>query len=174
MIDVSKCKITRYPSPVLAGEAKAVEKIDDTIRALADKMLDIMVEYKGIGLAAPQAGLPLKMFVISLDGKKESGRVFINPVIKPFGDIVINEEGCLSLPRVWGNIRRYTQCEVTATGLDGKEFTEEADGLYARALQHENDHLEGRLIVDRMGQVAKIGGRGKLKELREIYENGQK
>lgn len=172
-IDLAKCKITRYPAKVLAGQAKPVKKIDDTIRRLADKMLDIMVEKKGIGLAAPQAGVPLKIFVISVDGKKENGRVYINPVIQPSGDIEVNEEGCLSLPGIWANVRRYTKCQVTAMDLDGNEFVDEGTGLYARALQHENDHLEGRLIVDRMSQVARIAIRGRLKELREIYEESQ-
>jgi len=170
MIDVQKCKITRYPAPVLAEAAKTIETVDDTIRLLADKMLDIMVETKGIGLAGPQAGLPLRIFVISTDGTKEHGQVYINPAIEPYGAIDVNEEGCLSLPGVWSKIRRHTQCRVRATGLDGKEFTQDAEGLLARALQHENDHLEGRLIVDRMSQISKIGYRSRLKELREIYE----
>ena len=169
-IDVEKCKITRFPAKVLAGEAKAVKKVNDTIRKLADKMLDIMVETKGIGLAAPQAGGGLKMFVISLDGTKENGRVYINPVVTPSGDLEVNEEGCLSLPGIWAKVRRYTQCQVKAMDLEGNEFVDEATGLYARALQHESDHLEGRLIVDRMSAVAKIAVRARLKELREIYE----
>jgi peptide deformylase len=174
MIDIEKCKITRYPAPVLTETAKPVGEITDTIRLLADKMLDIMVETKGVGLAGPQAGVPLRIFVVSVDGTKENGKVYINPTIELSGDLEPNEEGCLSLPGIYTKIRRYTKCKIKATGLDGKEFTEEATGLLARAFQHENDHLEGRLIVDRIGQVAKIGIRGRLKELREIYENSIK
>jgi peptide deformylase len=174
MIDVDKCGITRYPAPVLAEPAKRVDEINDNIRLLADKMLDIMVETKGVGLAGPQAGVPLRIFVVSVDGTKENGKVYINPTIEPSGELEPSEEGCLSLPGIYTKVRRYSRCKIKATGLDGKEFTEEATGLLARAFQHENDHLEGRLIVDRIGQVAKIAIRGRLKELREIYEKNIK
>lgn len=174
MIEVEKCKITRYPSPVLGETAKPVEEINDNIRLLADKMLDIMVETKGIGLAGPQAGVPLRIFVVSIDGTKENGKTYINPIVEPSGELEPSEEGCLSLPGIYTKVRRYTNCKITATGLDGNEFTEEATGLSARAFQHENDHLEGRLIVDRIGQVAKIAIRARLKELREIYEKNIK
>jgi peptide deformylase len=174
MIDVHKCKITHYPTPVLAEPAKPVAEINDNIRLLADKMLDIMVETKGIGLAGPQAGVPLRIFVVSVDGTKENGKVYINPTIEPSGDLEPSEEGCLSLPGIYTKIRRYSKCKIKATGLDGTVFTDEATGLLARAFQHESDHLEGRLIVDRIGQVAKIGIRGRLKELREIYEKNLK
>jgi peptide deformylase len=130
-------------------------------------MIDIMLENKGIGLAAPQAGVPLRLFIISLGGTRENVRVYINPDITPSGEFDAIEEGCLSVPGVHTKIRRYKKCTVTAAGLDGKEFTEEAEGLYARALQHEFDHIEGTTIVNRMGQVAKIAHRRQLKKLEE-------
>jgi len=173
MIDAEKCKITRCPADTLLQKAGPVEKIDDSIRRLVDKMTDIMLELKGVGLAAPQAGVPLRLFIISLDGTKQKVRVYINPTVTPAGEIVSTEEGCLSVPGVCTKIRRFAKCKVTATGIDGSEFTEEADGLYARALQHEYDHIEGITIVNRMGQVAKIANRKKLKELMEKSE-GQK
>lgn len=165
MIDVQKCRITHYPASVLAGRAKLVEKIDDSIHQLVQKMTDIMLENKGIGLAAPQAGVPLRLFIISLAGTKEAVKVYINPEITPSGELDTIEEGCLSVPGVHTKIRRYKKCTVTATDLDGNEFTEEAEGLYARALQHEFDHIEGTTIVNRMGQVAKIAHRKQLKKL---------
>ena len=167
MVDVKKCQMTYYPSQVLAEPSKPVEKIDDDIRKLIDRMIDIMIEKKGVGLAAPQAGVSLRLFIISLDGTRENVKVFINPTVTPSGEILTNEEGCLSVPGIYTKIRRYKNAAVTATGLDGKEFTEEADGLYARALQHEYDHIEGTTIVNRMGQVAKIAHRKKLKKLIE-------
>jgi peptide deformylase len=165
MIDVQKCHITHYPADVLAGRARPVEKIDDGIRQLVEKMTDIMLENKGIGLAAPQAGVPLRLFIISLNGTREAVKVFINPDITPSGKFDAIEEGCLSVPGIHTKIRRYKKCSVTATDLDGNEFTEEAEGLYARALQHEFDHIEGATIVNRMGQVAKIAHRKQLKKL---------
>ena len=170
MIDINKCRITHYPSEVLVGKARLVEKIDDNIRRLVDKMFEIMRENKGVGLAAPQAGVALRLFIISLDGSKEKLRVFVNPTVTPYGDLVTNEEGCLSVPGIYTKIRRYKEAEVTATDLDGNEFTEQAEGLFARALQHEYDHIEGMTIVSRMGQTARIAHRRQLKRLTEQYK----
>jgi peptide deformylase len=164
-MNYDNCKITHYPAEVLAGPAKPVEKIDDSIRRLVEKMTDIMLEHKGIGLAAPQAGVPLRLFIISLEQTREGVKVFVNPTVTPIGELDFFEEGCLSVPGIYTKIRRYKKCKVTATGLDGREFTEEAEGLYARALQHEFDHIEGTTIVNRMSQVAKISHRKQLKKL---------
>ncbi len=169
MIDIDKCRITHYPSEILVGKARPVEKIDDDIRRLVDKMVDIMRENKGIGLAAPQAGVPLRLFIISLDGSKEDVRAYVNPTVTPDGELGSVEEGCLSVPGIYTRIRRYKECEVTATDLDGNEFTERAEGLYARALQHEYDHIEGMTIVNRMGQTARIAHRRQLKKLTEQH-----
>ncbi len=167
MEDIKNCKMTYYPSAVLTVPARTVEKIDDEIRRLVEKMTDIMIEKKGVGLAAPQAGVPLRLFIISLDSSRENVKVFVNPTVTQIGEIVSNEEGCLSVPGVYTKIRRTAKCTVTATDLNGKKFTEQAEGLYARALQHEFDHIEGVTIVNRMGQVAKIAHRKKLKNLIE-------
>jgi len=165
MINIEKCQITHYPAEVLAKRAKPVGEIDDNIRQLVEKMADIMLKNKGIGLAAPQAGVPLRLFIISLDGARESVKVYINPTVTPAGELGLTEEGCLSVPGVFTKIRRYKKCNVTATDLNGKEFTEEAEGLHARALQHEYDHIEGMTIVNRMAQTAKIAHRRQLKKL---------
>jgi len=171
MIDIQKCRITHYPAEVLAKAAEPVEKIDDNIRRLTEKMTEIMLERKGIGLAAPQAGVPLRIFIISLDGTRENVRVYINPTVTPAGESSLIEEGCLSVPGVRTNIRRYAKCTVTATDLDGNEFTEQAEGLYARALQHEYDHMQGITIVSRMGHTAKIAHRKQLKRLKEEHKS---
>jgi peptide deformylase len=170
MIDIDKCRITHYPASVLAGPAKAVEKIDDNIRQLVAKMTDIMLENKGIGLAAPQVGVALRLFIISLDGTKENLKVYVNPTVTAVGEVDAVEEGCLSVPGVYTKIRRYKRCRVTATDLEGEEFSEEAEGLYARALQHEYDHIEGTTIADRMSSAARIAHRKQLKKLREEHE----
>jgi peptide deformylase len=167
MIDFEKCRITRYPAEVLAQKAEPVEEIDDNIRLLVRKMTEIMIERKGIGLAAPQAGVPLRLFIISLDGTAENVRVYVNPTVTPEGALGSNEEGCLSVPGVFTKIRRYKKCKVTATDLDGNQFTEQAEGLYARVLQHEYDHIEGMTIVNRMTQTARIAHRRQLKKLTE-------
>jgi len=169
-IDIEKCKITRYPAAVLAETAGPIEKIDDNIRQLVDKMTDIMLQLKGVGLAGPQVGVGLRIFIISLDGTRESVKVYINPTVTTEGRTTSIEEGCLSVPGIYTGIRRYKKCTVTATDLDGNEFTEQAEDLYARALQHEYDHINGTTIADRMGTAAKIKFRKQLKELREKYD----
>ncbi|MHC4259715.1 MAG: peptide deformylase, partial [Planctomycetota bacterium] len=164
--------ITHYPAKVLAERTQPVERIDQKIQQLVDKMTEIMLENKGIGLAAPQAGVPLRLFIISLDASKEGVKVYINPTVTPLTDeLESTEEGCLSVPGISTKIRRFRKCKVAATGLDGEEFTEEAEGLYARALQHEYDHIEGTTIADRMGSAAKIAHRKQLKALRNAETN---
>jgi peptide deformylase len=166
-IDVEKCHITHYPAQVLGEPSMPVEKIDDNIRRLVDKMADLMVELKGVGFAAPQAGVPLRLFIISLDGSRNNVRVYVNPTVKGEGPVIENEEGCLSVPGVYTKIKRYSQAIVTATGLDGNTFTDRGEGLYARALQHEFDHIEGVTIVNRMPTIARITHRKQLKKLEE-------
>lgn len=173
MTDYSKCTITRYPTPVLMEPAKPVETINEDIRVLADRMIDIMVEMQGVGLAGPQAGVNLRIFVASPDGTRENARVYINPSIRVEGPIVSHEEGCLSLPGIWGKIKRYAKCTVTAQDAWGREFTEVGEDLVARIFQHEFDHLEGRMIKDRLSTAAKLRARHRLKELEEEYTNNE-
>jgi peptide deformylase len=170
MSDYKNCTITRFPEPVLGKAAKPIETIDDSICQLAERMKDIMVEQKGIGLAGPQAGVDLQIFVVSTDGTKENARVYINPKIEPEGSQDTCEEGCLSLPGIYGKILRYTRCTVHALGLDGKSFTETGEGLLARAFQHEYDHLQGIMIKDRMSAAAKIRARRILKRLQDKHD----
>jgi len=167
MIDIDKCQITHYPAEVLKKAAQPVEKIDDNIRRFVEKMTDIMMKNKGIGLAAPQAGVPLRLFIISLDGSREKLKVYINPTVTRDGPLIDFEEGCLSAPGIFTKIQRYKKCKVIATDLNGKEFTEEAEGLYSRALQHEYDHIEGMTIINRMGRAAKITHRKQIKKLKD-------
>ena len=169
MVDIDKCRMTQFPAPVLGRKARPVEKVDDNIRQLAEKMVNIMVETEGVGLAGPQAGVDLRIFVISVDGTKENARVYINPEIEPFGGQESVDEGCLSLPGIYGKVKRYKQCRVKALDLEGNEFTDEGDGLYARALQHEYDHLEGKLIKDRFGRLQMMSARKHLQKMLENY-----
>ena len=169
-MDLSRCCITHFPAPVLAKPANPIEEITDDVRRLADRMIDIMLENKGVGLAGPQAGVDLQIFVVSVDGTKENAKVYINPEVSLSGGLEENDEGCLSLPGICTRIKRHKKCTVTASDLEGNEFTEEAEDLLARVFQHEFDHLQGRLIKDRMGRVAAIAHRKRLKELEKEYE----
>ncbi len=126
-----------------------------------------MIETSGVGLAGPQVGVGLRIFVFSIDGTKDSAKVYINPELETSGAVESNQEGCLSLPGIDGNIKRYKKCMITATDLNSNRFTAEAEGLEVRGFQHEFDHLEGVLIKDRMGYAAKLSTRKKLKRLEE-------
>ncbi|MDH7599499.1 MAG: peptide deformylase [Sedimentisphaerales bacterium] len=164
-IDIPNCSIIHYPSKVLMCKAKPVAQIDQQIRRLVERMAEVMIGLKGIGLAAPQVGVPLRLFIVSLDCTREHMKVFVNPTIQCFGPLQSQEEGCLSVPGIYTHIPRYASCEVTATDLEGRQFTERAEGLYARCLQHEFDHIEGITIVQRMGCAGRIAHRRQLKRL---------
>ena len=170
-IDISKCKITRFPAKVLIQKAKPVEEINDNIREFAYKMLDIMVETQGIGLAAPQAGVGLTMFVVNLECQHEGSMFFINPKLEGSGPLTPLDEGCLSVPGINPSIKRHSKCKVTALDLDGNEFSIEADGLLAKCLQHEYDHLQGMTIAQKMGKVSQIKYRKRIQQLREEYSD---
>ena len=172
-IDVEKCKLTRYPAPVLAEPTKPIDPIDESVRHLADRMIDIMIESGGVGLAGPQAGVDLQIFVVSPDGTREKAKVYINPEIEVSGGLDGHDEGCLSLPGLFARIKRHRKCTVTATDLDGNRFSETGEGLIARAFQHEYDHLQGRTIKDRMNRVQQIAARRRLKELEQKHKAGR-
>ena len=168
-INPAQLMILRYPAPELRNRARAVPKIDDEVRAVAARMIELMQDVQGLGLAAPQVGLPWRMFVTEVPDEGKV-MVYINPSLSNFGkETDVYEEGCLSLPGVHVDITRPTSVTMTATGLDGQPITVSSDAFPARVWQHEVDHLNGTLILDRMGPVAKIAARKKLRELEDVY-----
>ena len=169
MTHYSTCQLTRFPTPVLEKKAEPIGDLNDDLRKLADRMIDLLVETEGVGFAGPQAGVNLRIFVVSLDSSRDHAKVYINPEIEVSGPVVSHEEGCLSLPGIYSQIQRYARCTVTATDLEGNRFTEEGEGLLARAFQHEYDHLEGVMIKDRMSRASKIRARRRLKQLLDDY-----
>jgi peptide deformylase len=153
-------QLVTYPHPTLRHVSQPIKRVDSELRELARQMLDMMYKSEGIGLAANQVDLPLRMFVMNLEGKKDKGlsRVFINPVISHPKGTAEREEGCLSIPSVFGPVKRPERVRLSAYTIEGEEFDEELDGLFARVVQHETDHLDGVLFPDRMaaGAFAKI------------------
>lgn len=140
--------IVTYGNEILARKAEPVKDIDDGIRSLAEQMLEAMAG-KGIGLAGPQVDSPLRIFVTSVEGDKP--RVFINPeIVLTSQEMVAIEEGCLSLPRLYLDVMRPQAVRVQAWNERGRPFTIETDGLLARVILHEYDHLEGILFIDRL------------------------
>jgi len=134
---------------VLRGQAAPIEKFDDELAAFVEKMFVTMKQGKGVGLAAPQVGVPQRLFVIQVDGDKP--RVFINPeIVETSVDLVGFEEGCLSIPGVYADLDRPAEVRVQAWNERGRRFVLGAEGFLARVVQHELDHLNGVLFTDRL------------------------
>ena len=143
-------RITKLGEDVLRQVAVPVEpeEINDEFRVLINEMFETMIEANGVGLAAPQVDISKRFFVVIADD--DVRRVFINPqIISTSNDLVDYEEGCLSLPKIYENIKRPSQVTVQALNENGKPFTIEADGLLARIIQHENDPLNGIVFIDK-------------------------
>jgi peptide deformylase len=149
--------VLRLGAPDLRVPAAAVAGITPEITALAEDMIATMYAAHGIGLAAPQIGVPLRMFVIDLSlGRDPDGlKVCINPTWEMKEGMQLEEEGCLSLPGFTATVARPSRAAITALGLDGVPHRVEGAGLLARALQHEMDHLDGRVFVDRLRGISR-------------------
>ena len=163
-------KIILYPDPRLKKASAEVGESQGGLKELAEKMLALMREHRGVGLAAPQVGLNIRMFVMNATGEPGGDQIYINPQLSEAEGSEEAEEGCLSLPGVNANIIRDKLVKLRARDLAGKIVEREANGFVARVWQHEFDHLNGVLIIDRMGSVAKMAHRKTLKELEEKYE----
>lgn len=163
--DPASLRILSYPAPVLRQKAAPVEAVDDHVRRVVARLFDLMHDAEGIGLAAPQVGLPWRLFVVDAH-QDHPPRVFINPELSAFGgDLEANDEGCLSLPGIRVDVRRPTAVTVTALDELGQPFTLDAVGLTARVVQHEYDHLNGVLIIDKMNVRDRLVNRRAIKEL---------
>ena len=160
-------EILEYPDPRLREVAKPVTAVTPEIQSLVDDMAETMYAAPGCGLAATQIGEMHRIFVVDCADEDEPSdlRVFINPeILEKDGQVVWNE-GCLSFPGVREEIKRAEHVKVRALDRSGKEFELEADGLLAVAIQHETDHLNGVLLVDRMSAMQRLAVAGKLKRL---------
>lgn len=155
--------ILRYPDPRLQQVAAPVERVDDSIRELVGDMAQTMYEAPGIGLAATQIDVHLRVIVIDLSEKRDALQVFINPeILNAGGDVTVHEEGCLSVPGVFENVERPGTITVRALNERGEAFSIEAEGLLAVCLQHEIDHLNGRVFVQHLSRLKQTRIRAKL------------
>lgn len=169
-------KIVHYPHPALRHPAVPVPFIDDRVRRAAQAMLELMYEHAGLGLAAPQVGLPWQMFVVNYAGnpeQKDAEGVYINPVIVEKKGTQEGEEGCLSFPQLYQKVRRAKTVKVQAYTLAGELVEIQATDLPARVWQHEHDHLHGVLFIDKLGAIGKIAARGSLREFEFLYKRAQ-
>lgn len=178
-MSASELRILAYPDPALRLRASEVRDVDDEVRAVASRMLELMVEADGVGLAATQVGLPWRLFVAHVrpaedDPPVESDLltstdqpiVCVNPILSRFeGAPEICEEGCLSLPEIRGDVPRSPVVSLDALDLESHPFSIRCGGLLARCVQHETDHLEGVLIIDKMTQMSRLKNRSSIRDL---------
>ncbi|MBE3071292.1 MAG: peptide deformylase [Planctomycetes bacterium] len=159
-----------YPDPVLRQQAEAVTRFDGDLADLVRGMLETMHSSEGLGLAAPQVGVSARVAIISPDVQPGREVVLVNPEIVDSEGWEESDEGCLSFPGIYVKIGRFTRVRARYQDLQGEVREIEAEGLLARALQHELDHLDGRLLVNRMSPVQRMAQRRRLHELRDRYE----
>ncbi len=162
-------ELVYYPDPRLTQRASDISEVDDDIRARAERMIEIMHEKRGIGLAANQVGWLERLIVINPTGERGAETVLVNPVIEEHAGAMTGEEGCLSVPGVYADIDRAETVTVRALDLEGNEFRLEGDGILAVVLQHEIDHLDGVLFLTKMTAVDRMRHRKRLKELDRRY-----
>ena len=182
--------IITLPDPLLRKASAPIERVDDELRKLADDMLETMYDAPGIGLAAIQVGVPLRVLVIDLQPDdpdaepevctahgdhhhthqpvKKEPRVFINPeIFDPSEELSVYSEGCLSVPEIYADVERPARVRARWQDLDGKAHEEEIEGLLATCLQHEIDHLEGILFIDHLSRLKRQMAVKKLEKLRK-------
>ena len=172
---IGKLCLVEYPHPALFRKSKPLLRIDEGVRDAVEQMFDIMYESNGVGLAANQVALPYRMFVVNATGDPDSGEelAFLNPILTRPRGTAIQEEGCLSLPGLRADVRRPQRVVVEAWSVDGQPIRIDLDGFLARVVQHEFDHLEGRLFTDRLPDAAGLEVKRDLELLEDIYHGKQ-
>ena len=173
-------KIVKYPDPVLFRKAEAVADFDDRLHELVEGMFESMYAAEGVGLAAPQVGVSLRVFVVNVHARatRDEGRdavrefeyVFVNPELFDLEGEQTGSEGCLSIPGVGGQVKRANRLHVRCVDAHGVPKQIEAEGYFARAIQHEYDHLEGKLFLDHLSVAERALAEGPLKRLRIEWE----
>lgn len=157
-------EILQYPDPRLNLPAQRVEKIDAATRKLIDDMTETMYAAPGVGLAACQVNVHKQILIIDVSEDHSDLRVFINPEVTRREGVAVNQEGCLSAPGIYENVERAESVTVTALDRNGSRFTLNASGLLATCIQHEMDHLQGKVFIDYLSELKQNRVRAKLKK----------
>ena len=165
---MAQLEILHYPDPRLRTRAVPVEQVDDGVRTLVDDMLETMYAAPGIGLAATQVNVHKRVIVIDVSKEQDSPLVLINPEILDKSGLEEMEEGCLSVPGYFETVQRAEQVRIRALNRDGETYEMEADGLLAVCIQHEIDHLDGKLFVDYLSNLKRDRIRKKLEKSRRL------
>ncbi len=166
--------ILKFPDPRLRNSAKPVAEVDESIRKLADDMLETMYKAPGIGLAATQVGVARQVIVIDISEDRDDPLVLINPEILEAEGEEEMEEGCLSVPGFYDTVKRAERVKLRALDREGREFIRELDGLLAVCVQHEIDHLHGKLFVDYLSRLKRERIRKKLEKEARIQASAEK
>ena len=172
-IDPARLIIIHHPDPRLRKTCEPVEAFDQSLADLAGRMLELMHRDKGVGLAAAQVGVLLRLFVCNVTGEPGDDHIYVNPRLSAFEGGAEGDEGCLSLPEITVKVRRPLSCTMHAQDLTGRPFERRGGDLLARCWQHENDHLDGRLILDYMSEADKIANRRSIKQLEADHRMGK-
>ncbi|NLX21240.1 MAG: peptide deformylase [Phycisphaerae bacterium] len=162
-------RIVLYPDPRLRKKCEPITVFDQALADLAQRMLELMHAGNGVGLAGPQVGVCRRIFVANPTGEPADDRVFVNPELSDLMGSVESEEGCLSIPDVHVQVRRARVCRIRACDVTGQPFLLEGEDLSARIWQHETDHLDGRLIIDRMNTADQFANKKALADLENRY-----
>jgi peptide deformylase len=165
--------ILEFPDPRLRTRATPVAAVDASLRELIDDMLETMYAARGIGLAATQVNVHQRLLVTDISEERNQPRAFINPEILSRDGVETSQEGCLSVPGYYDEVERAARVRVRALDRDGKAFEEELDGLLAICVQHEIDHLDGRLFVDYLSEMKRQRVRKKLEKERKLRAEGR-
>ena len=169
-------RIVKYPHPTLRHKSRPLRRVDAELKKTIAEMLELMYAEKGIGLAANQVDLPYRLFVLNVEADpaaKDQEFVFINPVISSRNGSEEGEEGCLSLPEIYAPVRRSEKIVLSAYNLAGEAMQYELTGMFSRAVQHEYDHLDGKLFVDRLGPSSKLAVQDDLDDLTAEFQGAR-
>ncbi len=169
-------EIVYYPHPALRRKSSPVTRINAALKSTVREMFELMYEAQGVGLAANQVALPFRFFIMNLSGDPtvtDEEFVFLNPEITNRSGTVEAEEGCLSVPQLYGQVKRAESLTVSAYDLDGNEFELDLDDLPGRVIQHENDHLDGIMFFDRMSDTDRRELEPQIDEFETIFRHRQ-
>ena len=167
---MAKLNILEFPDPRLTKVASAVENFDETLKKLVKDMTETMYSANGIGLAATQVNVHKRLLVLDISEDQDQPRVYINPQILKQSGEQTHEEGCLSVPGIYANVKRAEKVTIRAQDVNGITFEEDMEELHAVCIQHEMDHLVGRLFVDYLSALKRNMVRKKLEKQRKVAE----
>lgn len=173
---MSPLQLITYPHPTLRHRSKPILRVDSQLKELVEQMFEVMYEFRGVGLAANQVNLPIRLFIANPSGDREEGPelVFINPVINKAKGATEAEEGCLSLPGINAHVKRNKSLQINAYDLSGNEIKADVDGFLGRIVQHEIDHLDGVLFIDRLSDELRRPISEQIEAFETAFENMQK